>query len=90
MAVSIKGGVLFVAVFIKRALLFGVSIRAPDVWKLPYICDQRERRFEVPLLSAQDQEGRFPGRSTGALGMLGVWDLVFADTLVLWDLSREE
>ena len=36
MAVSIDWGVLFVGVLVRRAPLFGVHIKAPDFWKLPY------------------------------------------------------
>ena len=31
-----KSGVLLVGVLITRALLFGVYVRAPDLWKPPY------------------------------------------------------
>ena len=40
MSVSITWVGLFVGVLTIRALLFGVSIRAPDFWKLPYSLNQ--------------------------------------------------
>ena len=31
------GGALFVGVLVRRAVLFGVYIKAPDFWKLPHV-----------------------------------------------------
>ena len=36
------GGVLFVGALVKRAILFGVHIGAPDFWKLPHGHSHRE------------------------------------------------
>ena len=36
MAVSTGCGVLLAVVLVIRALLFGVYVRAPECWKLPY------------------------------------------------------
>ena len=42
MDVSIKWGVLLVGVLRVRALLFGIYIRAPVFWKLPYGCGNEQ------------------------------------------------